>query len=345
MTTDRRRYLEPLGLLAGEAARVGIEAGLGRPFGRDGAFTLARLFERSPASITERLVAAGDPSLDEADLAEAVDRLTLSVPPARLMGIVNVTPDSFSDGGQWFDHERAIAHGLALAEAGAAILDVGGESTRPGAAPVPVGEEIRRIEPVVAALAARGLTVSIDTRNAATMQAALAAGAAIANDVTALRHDSDALGVVAAAGCQVVLMHSRGDPLTMQRDPRYERACLDVFDHLAERIAACEAVGIPRERIILDPGIGFAKTLAHNLDILAHLALYRTLGCEVLLGVSRKMFVARIMGDGPLPASERVPGSIAAALAGAAQGATILRVHDVAATRQALAVQAAIGAA
>ncbi|WP_225766766.1 dihydropteroate synthase [Inquilinus sp. Marseille-Q2685] len=259
----------------------------------------------------------------------------------RLMGIVNVTPDSFSDGGDFADARRAVAHGLALAEAGAEILDIGGESTRPGSAPVSPAEEIARIEPVIRDLAHRGLTVSVDTRHATVMQAALAAGARIVNDVTGLTGDPASLGVVARAGCPVVLMHIRGEPRTMQENPVYDDVLLDVFDWLEERVAACAAAGIPPGRIAVDPGIGFGKkSLTHNLPLLRGLSLLHGLGCAVLLGVSRKRFIGTL--SGAADPKGRVSGSIAAGLYGVAQGVQILRVHDVAETRQALAVWSAL---
>ena len=255
------------------------------------------------------------------------------------MGVVNVTPDSFSDGGRFADAAGAVAHGRALAAAGADIVDVGGESTRPGAAPVPPEEEIRRIEPVVRGLAAAGLAVSIDTRRGAVMRAALAAGARIINDVTALAGDPESLAVAARSGAALVLMHMAGDPRTMQDDPRYDDAALDVLDFLESRVAACERAGVARERIAVDPGIGFGKRDAHNLALLARLALFHGTGCAVLLGASRKSFIGRLAGGDP---PERLGGSLAAALWAAGQGVQILRVHDVAETRQALVLQAAI---
>lgn len=258
------------------------------------------------------------------------------------MGVINVTPDSFSDGGRFLDPAAAIRQGLALAAAGAAILDVGGESTRPGAEPVSPTVEAERVLPVISALAAAGLTVSIDTRHAATMRAALAAGARIVNDVSALTHDPQALGVVAEAGCEVVLMHAQGDPRTMQLDPRYDDAPLDVYDYLEARVRACLDAGIARERILVDPGIGFGKTLEHNLQILRALAMYRGLGCRVLLGASRKSFIAKTLGDPGLPPNARLPGSLAAAIAGYRAGVDVIRCHDVAETLQALRVADAI---
>jgi dihydropteroate synthase len=257
------------------------------------------------------------------------------------MGVINVTPDSFSDGGRRLDPGAAVAHGLQLEAEGADILDIGGESTRPGAEPVSLDEELRRVVPVIEALVRQvRVPVSIDTRNAEVMRRAADAGARLINDVAALGHDPDALHVAADTGLPVVLMHAKGDPRTMQLDPRYDDVVLDVYDWLEARIAACEAAGIGRERLIVDPGIGFGKTLDHNVALLASLSIFHGLGCPILLGASRKSFIGRLSGG--VPAPERVPGSIAAALAGVAQGVQIVRVHDVAATRQALAVWEAV---
>lgn len=267
----------------------------------------------------------------------------LAIDGPLIMGIINVTPDSFSDGGAFLDAERAIAHGRRLAAEGACILDVGGESTRPGAAAVSPDAEIERVLPVVRALAAEGFVVSVDSRRAVVMRAALEAGARIINDVTALAGDADSMAVAATSGVPVVLMHMQGEPGTMQDDPRYDDAALDVFDFLRGRVEACERAGIPRQRIAVDPGIGFGKTLQHNLRILGYLGLYLGLGCPLLLGVSRKSFIGRL--DGGASPDARLAGSLAAALAGVAEGVHILRVHDVAATRQALAVWRAISGA
>lgn len=267
----------------------------------------------------------------------SVAGLTLDRP--RIMGILNVTPDSFSDGGDHLAPATAQEHARAMVAAGAAILDIGGESTRPGAADVPVPEEIARTAPVIAALAG-GAPISIDTRKAAVAQAALVAGAALVNDVSAFLHDPAMAGAVAAAGAPVCLMHAQGTPQTMQADPRYDDVLLDVYDHLAARVAAAEAAGIARARILVDPGIGFGKTQAHNLALLARLSLFHALGCPILLGVSRKRFIGTI-GQAPEPKA-RMPGSVAVALAGVAQGAQVIRVHDVAETRQALALWQAV---
>ncbi len=260
----------------------------------------------------------------------------------RVMGVINVTPDSFSDGGGRFDSARAVDAGLAMAEAGAAILDVGGESTRPGSVPVEAEEELRRILPVVRGLAEAGALVSIDTRRAPVMSAALDAGARIINDVSAMTNGPEGLALAAERGVPVVLMHMRGEPHTMQKDPAYDDAPLEVYDFLAARVAACEAAGIARARIAVDPGIGFGKTTAHNLQILDRMALYQGLGCAVLLGASRKNFIGRLSRGEPPKA--RVPGSLAAALVGLGRGVQIVRVHDVAETMQALAVWRAVEA-
>lgn len=265
----------------------------------------------------------------------------LGLDEPRLMGVVNVTPDSFSDGGEALRADAAVARGRALVADGADIIDVGGESTRPGAEPVPVELELARVVPVVRALAADGVLVSVDTRRAEVMDAALEAGARIVNDVTALA-DMRAAGIVAERGASVVLMHMQGEPATMQDDPVYGDAACEVRDELAARVAACEAAGIDRARIAIDPGIGFGKTAAHNIDILARLDIFQDLGCAIVVGVSRKSFISRI--DRPVPPKQRLAGSVAAGLAAIAAGAHILRVHDVAETRQALAVWRAIAA-
>jgi dihydropteroate synthase len=307
----------------------------------------ARLIVRDGASVLEDRVVAERPP-DWADLAARAAAVPPPVLPGLpadrplVMGVINVTPDSFSDGGDRFRTEDAIAAGEAMLAAGAAILDIGGESTRPGAERVPPAEEIARIIPVVAALAPRA-PVSVDTRHAATMQAALAAGARIVNDVSGLTHDPAAAGVVAAAGCPVVLMHMRGTPATMNALAAYDDVALDVHDALAERIAAAEAAGIARGRIILDPGIGFAKTAEQNLVLLRRLGLFRGFGLPLLVGASRKRVIGQY-GEAPEP-KRRLPGSLAAALWAAINGASILRVHDVAETVQALKVWRAIAGA
>jgi dihydropteroate synthase len=252
----------------------------------------------------------------------------------QIMGILNVTPDSFSDGGEHVDLEAAVDHSARLVEEGAQIIDVGGESTRPFAEPVPVEEELRRALPVVEKLAAAGITVSIDTRRAAVIRAATSAGASIINDVSGLTGDPESLEVAASSGARVVLMHMQGYPRTMQVNPTYDRAALDIFDWLEARIEACERAGIPRDRLIVDPGICFGKTEAHNLDLLRSLALFHGLGCPILLGVSRKGWTGWI--EQRYRPKERLPSSLAAAQWGLDRGVGLLRVHDVAAICQAL---------
>ena len=256
------------------------------------------------------------------------------------MGVVNVTPDSFSDGGDHAAPDAAITHGQQLFAEGADILDIGGESTRPGATPVSAKEELARVIPVIEGLSGAGVPISIDTRNAVVMQTALKAGAAIVNDVSALQHDPKSLNVVAEAGCPVVLMHAQGDPQTMQDAPRYDDVVTEVRVFFEARLASCAEAGITQDRIILDPGIGFGKTLEHNLELLKNLRQFNDLGCPILLGVSRKRFIDAI-AEVPSP-KDRLPGSLAAGLAGLAQGVHILRVHDVAPTVQALKVWQAI---
>ncbi len=255
----------------------------------------------------------------------------------RIMGIVNVTPDSFSDGGEHASTQSAIEHGLRLIAEGADILDIGGESTRPGSDAVPLEEEIRRVIPVIEGLRAKSeVVISIDTRKAEVMRRANQAGCDIINDVSALTHDPDALHAAAETGLPVMLMHAQGDPKTMNDNPQYSDVVLDVFDFLEGRIRACEAAGIPRAKIIADPGIGFGKHLHHNVAVMSGLALYHALGVPLLLGASRKKMIAQLCN---VPdAKDRLPGSLACALVGAAAGVQIVRVHDVKETRQALEV-------
>lgn len=266
----------------------------------------------------------------------------LSLDRAHVMGIVNVTPDSFSDGGRLRDAAQAVDDARAMVTAGADIVDIGGESTRPGADTVADDLEIARTQPVIAALAADlGRPISIDTRKRAVAEAAVAAGAAIVNDVSGLTYDEALADLVMDRDLPVCVMHAQGDPKTMQDDPRYDDVLLDVYDWLADRVAALEAMGIARARIVVDPGIGFGKTMAHNLSLLAGAALFHGLGCPVLIGASRKRFIGTITGA-ERPA-DRMAGSVAVALAAAAQGVQILRVHDVPETVQALRVWAALG--
>jgi len=254
------------------------------------------------------------------------------------MGVVNVTPDSFSDGGRYLDPRAAIDHGLELISEGADLLDVGGESTRPGADPVTAEEETARVEPVVAALAADGARVSIDTTKAHVARAALAAGATYVNDVSALRFDPDLAGVIADADVDCCLMHMRGEPRTMQDDPRYDDVVSDVKAHLEERLAFAVRCGIKEERVHLDPGIGFGKTLGHNLELLRRLDEIVAIGRPVVVGTSRKSFLGRLTGR---EVDERVPGTIATNVLALERGARVFRVHDVSPTVDALKVAAA----
>jgi len=254
------------------------------------------------------------------------------------MGVVNVTPDSFSDGGRYLDAEAAIRHGEKLVRDGADILDVGGESTRPGAEPVGEAEELRRIEPAVDGLAGTA-TVSIDTSKAAVAEVAIGAGASIVNDVTAMRGDPEMAALCAEREVGVVLMHMPETPRTMQDDPRYEDVVDDVRAFLDERVEAAVGAGIEEERIWVDPGIGFGKTLEHNLELLRRLGELRELGRPLVIGTSRKSFIGKVDGS---PVGERVGGTIASSVLATAEGADVLRVHDVAAMAQAVRVTAAV---
>ncbi len=255
------------------------------------------------------------------------------------MGVLNVTPDSFSDGGEWFDGEAAIAHGRELVAEGAGILDVGGESTRPGAAPVDEAEELRRVVPVIEALAGTPAQLSVDTTKVAVARAALDAGATYVNDVSAMRAEPAMAQLVAERGCDCCLMHMRGEPRTMQSDPRYDDVVDEVKAFLSARAEAAVAAGIARDRIQVDPGIGFGKTVAHNLELLRRLDEIVALGFPVVIGTSRKSFLGKISGrDDP---HQRLYGTIASNVLALAAGARVFRVHDVAAVRDALAVAAA----
>jgi dihydropteroate synthase len=283
---------------------------------------------------------------------EALARLTAARPPIcnldlarpRIMAVLNVTPDSFSDGGRHVARQDAILRAHELVAEGADILDIGGESTRPGADPVPEAEELARVVPVIAALRMAGLTIpmSIDTRSAVVARAAFDAGADLFNDVSALSHDPRSLALAAALGKPVCLMHARGDPKTMQDAPSYDDVLLDVVEYLADRIKMAEAAGVSRARMLVDPGIGFGKTTAHNLVLTRGLAILHDLGVPILYGASRKRFIGAI-GGAPEPAA-RAPGSIAVALEALRQGAQVIRVHDAAETRQALALWSALNA-
>jgi len=258
----------------------------------------------------------------------------------KIMGILNVTPDSFADGGQYDDVARAVARAHAMVRAGADIIDIGGESTRPGADVVDEAEELKRVMPVIDALSGFGADISVDTRRPEVARAAVAAGASIWNDVTALEYDAGSPDMAAKLGCKVVLMHMCGTPETMQNNPSYKNVVAEVMAYLKARMGVAIKAGVKRENIILDPGIGFGKRLEDNLDLLGHLDDLRTLGQPILLGASRKSFIGMIDGS---DANRRLGGSIASALWGASMGASILRVHDVEETVQAVRVWQAIG--
>lgn len=261
--------------------------------------------------------------------------LDMSMP--HFMGILNVTPDSFSDGGRFEEAEASLKQARSMVEAGAGMIDVGGESTRPGAKLVPVSDEIARTNPVINAIANKfSVPISIDTRKAEVARAAVAAGASLINDVSGFTYDPELAQVAVEVGLPVCVMHAQGDPATMQQKPTYDDVLLDVYDFLETQVERLANLGIARDKVVIDPGIGFGKSLAHNLALLARLSLFHGLGCPVLIGVSRKKFIGTI-GKASL-AQDRVPGSVAVALEAVAQGAQIVRVHDVAETRQAVNV-------
>ncbi|WP_334147025.1 dihydropteroate synthase [Hyphomicrobium sp.] len=357
---QRSIYIRPLGVYAARrdaSPETPQEVWGGLPLaGGPLAFSALEVLERAPGGTIRRTVGLGElferdwgrNTLAASDLLEAIRapraRLAgLSLDRPRIMGIVNVTPDSFSDGGQHDGAAAAIAHGLRLAEEGADILDIGGESTRPGSDAVAVDDEIRRVIPVIEGLRARtDALISVDTRKADVMRRAAAAGADILNDVSALTHDPRSLEVAAESGLPVMLMHAQGDPKTMNDNPQYDDVVLDVFDFLEQRIRACVAAGIPKARLVADPGIGFGKHLHHNVAVLNAMSLYHGLGVPVLLGASRKKLIGQLCNvEDP---RARVPGSLAAALHSIAQGVQIVRVHDVRETRQAVAVWEAVQA-
>ena len=344
-------HLIPAALVSGRIAAAMLARGEARAVAGGGlAMTAGEVVVRDGGAARRVVVsAAGLSSLIERSapgnrrLATLLGRIAAPRPAAgaaQLMGVVNVTPDSFSDGGRYLDPDAALARCRALAEEGADILDIGGESTRPGAAPVSPAEERARVQPVLDGLPALrrdfpGLQISIDTRHAEVMQAGLAAGVDIINDVTALTGDPRSLAVAASGGARVVLMHMQGTPETMNLAPAYDDVALDVFDFLDRRIDACIAAGIPRDRLVVDPGIGFGKRGRENQEILRALPLFHGLGCPILLGLSRKG-----LGVGQKSASPqaREPVSLAAAHYALSQGIQMLRVHDVAATRQVVAL-------
>jgi dihydropteroate synthase len=321
------------------ADRLHVQAGTDRLIdaaGRVGGATLASLLR---AAIDPAVAAwCGDPP----DLDTPGGVLPTGSRPV-VLGVLNVTPDSFSDGGRHGEPSAAVDAGLAMVAAGADVIDVGGESTRPGAAPVPVDEELQRILPVVRGLAGQGAIVSIDTTKAAVARAAVDAGAAIVNDVSAGRFDPELLTTVAELEVPYLAMHLRGEPRTMQHDPSYDDVVAEVFEYLAERLGALAAAGVPAERVAIDPGIGFGKTVAHNLTLLRRLREFTSLGRPVLIGASRKGFIGHL-AQVPEP-TDRLAGSVAVAAVAVASGARLVRVHDVAETVQAVKVAHAIATA
>jgi len=340
--------VRPFGLLYGADARAAMDRGAAFALaGGDSAFTQAEYIRRAGPRIIERRVV----SVDELATLASFDPYTrarldfilpqrppgagLTLDRPRIVGILNVTPDSFSDGGSYHAPADALDHARRMKVDGADILDIGGESTRPGAQEISLQEELDRVIPVIEKLHAEGLgPLSIDTRHGAVMTAAIAAGAGLINDVSALTHDPASLEIAAASNLPVILMHAGGTPEVMQDSPEYDDVVLDVFAMLEGRIQAAEANGIARSRIIVDPGIGFGKTRAHNIALIQNLAAFHGLGCPVMLGASRKSFMKDLPG-GAVP-ENRVPGTISATLWGMAQGIQFHRVHDVAAVKQAM---------
>jgi dihydropteroate synthase len=352
MADVARLYLRPVPIFA-PAGQVGA-----RICGGWAGFNEVEVITRDGADVTRAIAPLGEVQMwsrhQGRDAARHIDvtlsRITapraafagVALDRPQIMGIVNATPDSFSDGGDYASPEAAFTHGLEIVKDGAAFIDIGGESTRPGSEPVTESIERRRVLPIIQMLRETGVdaVISIDTRKAGLMAEAVEVGAGVVNDISALTHDDEAMETVARLGVPVVLMHSQGDPKTMQAKPAYAHAPTEIYDHLAARLQVCETAGIKRDRICIDPGIGFGKGLDHNLAILADLALYHGLGCAVLAGVSRKSFIGHLSGE-EVP-KERLPGSLAAGLWAVAQGVQIIRVHDVAATQQALAIWQAI---
>ena len=341
-----KSYLRPMGLLYGATASAAIAEGFALPLaGGPIAFSAAELIEGTPREAKRRLLPAKDVAASrEPGIKQLLKRVTAKRPPFAglnlnqplLMGIVNVTPDSFSDGGLYDTKEEAITHAAELARTGAAIVDVGGESTRPGSDAVEEENELSRVIPVLEGLNGFGAVISIDTRKASVARAAAKAGAKIFNDVSALTYDADSPKVAAETGMDVVLMHAKGEPKTMQDDPRYDDVVLEVYDYLEERVQAATDAGVGLDKIAIDPGIGFGKTIAHNLALMANLTLFHGLGVPILVGASRKRFIGEVSQKNEPRLRE--PGSYAAAIAAASQGAQMLRVHDVAGNAQALEV-------
>lgn len=350
MVMTERNYLQPSALLYGPDAVHAVSVGrAGWLAGGPVAYTQVSVLTRRDDGRDTRLVSYSDLKAMGVDgIADTVAALEavrpalpgFKLPDVAVMGVVNVTPDSFSDGGQFAETAAALAQGDALAAAGVDILDIGGESTRPGSDATPEDRELARVMPVIEGLAHHGIPISIDTRKTPVMRRAAAAGAVMINDISALEFDPLGVETVRDLGLPVVLMHSAGDPKTMQANPVYDDVVLDVYDALEARIRACEAGGIPRAQIIVDPGIGFGKTFQHNHALLRGLSVFHGLGVRIMLGVSRKAFIGALSGE--KVAGRRVAGSVSAGLIGVMQGVQILRVHDVAETVQAVRTWAGI---
>jgi dihydropteroate synthase len=335
-----KTYLRPTGFVD---APFGYDGQVARLAGGLCWFSMVEVIERQGARrVSQRLVPVDELPEDQ------LSRLTAPRPPISVgertirfaepgvMGILNMTPDSFSDGGRHASAEDAAAAAVQMAADGAAIIDIGGESTRPGAKDVWEGDEIARVAPVLDRLRASGLALSIDTRKSAVMADALGRGAGMVNDVSGLTFDEQSMAAVAAAGCAVVIMHMTGSPSSMQEAPRYDDVLLDVYDWLETRVEAAVAAGIARDRIIVDPGIGFGKSVRHNLELLNGLSLFHGLGCPLLLGASRKRIIGALSNEAPV--ERRLGGSLALVMAALAQGVQLVRVHDVAESVQAVRV-------
>ena len=356
-TETEKFYVQPLGLLRGFTH---CDPSFKNLAGGDIYFSVVKIIRRSPQNIIEDIVPVCDLKgfLDakEPSVRAEVISLIKNIESPRhslslknglvidwkkpiIQGVLNVTPDSFSDGGENADLEQAILHARQMMDAGADIIDIGGETTKPGAKPVSIADEKSRVLPAIERIAPLNIPLSIDSRNAGVMKSAILAGAHIINDVSALSHDPLSLEVVKDENVPVVLMHSQGSPDTMQDNPVYEHVLLDIYDYLESRINLCIEAGIEKNKIIVDPGIGFGKTVEHNLAIINGLAIFHGLGVPLLLGTSRKSFIGTIAGEGV--AAKRVPGSIASMLLCLEQGAQIARVHDVEQSKQAISIWSA----
>ena len=351
-------YLQPLGFLRGCSPSTDEFPTIA---GGKLKFSLLKIISRTNGGISSEIVSSANfeeylnkRTTSEADELRGImenivrNRSEIKLPDGHsltwekpiLQGILNVTPDSFSDGGVFDDSSFAVTHALEMSNAGAGIIDVGGETTKPGAKPVPIEIEKKRVIPVIKELSQKILCISIDSRNADVMDAAVKAGAHIINDVSALEHDPKSIEVVKESGAPVILMHAQGNPDVMQKDPKYECAILDIYDYLKSRIDYCVKNGIDKDKIIVDPGIGFGKTVEHNLEILANISIFHGLGVPILIGVSRKSFIGKITNEEV--ANKRITGSIAAAQVCFEQGIQIARVHDVDETENAILVYNAI---